>query len=69
MLWVRPERFCECVVLLPARGSEKFQEEKAQIIKNAIIIPVGAKGGFICKETSFVSDGILRGPIVRRPRC
>lgn len=29
---------------------------KAQIVKNSVIIPVGSKGGFICKNLNSISD-------------
>ena len=37
---------------------------KAQMVKNAVIVPVGAKGGFVVKETSVVKGSSVAGRAV-----
>ncbi|WP_207060783.1 NAD-glutamate dehydrogenase domain-containing protein [Motiliproteus sp. SC1-56] len=42
---------------------------KAQMVKNAVIVPTGAKGGFICKRLNGEGDPRQRAEQVRQAYC
>ncbi len=46
--------------------SEVLDLMRAQVLKNAVIVPTGAKGGFVVRETARGSDGLDRRERVAR---